>query len=113
MSLLIKAVLGAFVVLLIGVLAKTRNYYIAGLIPLFPTFALIAHYIVGAERGIDALRATILFGIWSVIPYLIYLISLYYLTTMMRLPQALIAAVVCWSVSAALLIKMWSWYHAV
>ncbi|WJV55398.1 GlpM family protein [Pectobacteriaceae bacterium CE70] len=113
MSLLIKAVLGALVVLLIGVLAKTRNYYIAGLIPLFPTFALIAHYIVGAERGIDALRATILFGIWSVIPYLIYLISLYYLTTMMRLPQALIAAVVCWSVSAALLIKMWSWYHAV
>ncbi|WJY13549.1 GlpM family protein [Pectobacteriaceae bacterium CE90] len=113
MSLLIKAVLGALVVLLIGVLAKTRNYYIAGLIPLFPTFALIAHYIVGAERGIDALRATILFGIWSVIPYLIYLISLYYLTTMMRLPQALIAAVVCWSVSAALLIKIWSWYHAV
>ena len=46
MGLVIKAALGALVVLLIGVLAKAKNYYIAGLIPLFPTFALIAHYIV-------------------------------------------------------------------
>ncbi|BBU83743.1 hypothetical protein EIMP300_51430 [Escherichia coli] len=51
MGLVIKAALGALVVLLIGVLAKTKNYYIAGLIPLFPTFALIAHYIVASERG--------------------------------------------------------------
>lgn len=34
MGLVIKAALGALVVLLIGVLAKTKNYYIAGLIPL-------------------------------------------------------------------------------
>ncbi|MGQ7146951.1 GlpM family protein, partial [Escherichia sp. SS-MK2] len=32
------------VVLLIGVLAKTKNYYIAGLIPLFPTHALIPQH---------------------------------------------------------------------
>lgn len=70
MGLVIKAALGALVVLLIGVLAKTKNYYIAGLIPLFPTFALIAHYIVASERGIEALRATIIFSMWSIIPYL-------------------------------------------
>ncbi len=39
------------------------------LIPLFPTFALIAHYIVASERGIEALRTTIVFGMWSIIPY--------------------------------------------
>ncbi|KFX18425.1 GlpM family protein [Pectobacterium betavasculorum] len=111
MSLFIKSVIGALIVLLISVLAKSRNYYIAGLVPLFPTFALIAHYIVGTERGLDALRATILFGIWSVIPYLVYLISLYYFTGWMKLPQALLTAVVCWSVSAALLIKIWTWYQ--
>ena len=73
MGLVIKAALGALVVLLIGVLAKTKNYYIAGLIPLFPTFALIAHYIVASERGIEALRATIIFSMWSIIPYFVYL----------------------------------------
>ncbi len=101
MGLVIKATLGALVVLLIGVLAKTKNYYIAGLIPLFPTFALIAHYIVASERGIEALRATIVFGMWSIIPYFIYLLSLWYFTGFLRLPPALGGAVVCWSLSAS------------
>lgn len=78
MGLLLKALIGAGVVVLIGILSKTRNYYIAGLIPLFPTFALIAHYIVGSERSIQALRITIIFGLWAIIPYFIYLISLYF-----------------------------------
>ncbi|MFT4464333.1 MAG: GlpM family protein [Sodalis sp. (in: enterobacteria)] len=82
MTLLFKALLGALVVVLIVLLSKTRNYYIAGLLPLFPTFALLAHYIVGSE----ALRMTILFGIWAVIPYLVYLISLYGFVGAMCLP---------------------------
>ena len=89
MGLAIKAALGALVVLLIGVLAKTKNYYIAGLIPLFPTFALIAHYIVASERGTEALRTTIVFGMWSIIPYFLYLLSLWYFTGFLRLPLAL------------------------
>ncbi|KAA9001782.1 GlpM family protein [Affinibrenneria salicis] len=112
MSLFIKAVIGAGIVILISLIAKTRNYYIAGLVPLFPTFALIAHYIVGNERGIEALRTTLIFSMWSIVPYLVYLITLYGFTFMMRLPQALFAAVVCWSISAALLIKVWTWYQA-
>ena len=52
MGLLIKGLLGALVVVLIGVLAKTKNYAIAGLVPLFPTFALIAHYIVARDHRI-------------------------------------------------------------
>lgn len=108
MGLLVKAIIGALVVLLIGVLAKTRNYYLAGLIPLFPTFALIAHYIVGSERGIEALRSTIIFGMWAILPYFIYLFSLWYFINMMRLVPALLAAVVCWSAAAWLLITLWS-----
>jgi hypothetical protein len=59
-------------VVVILALAKTRNY-IAGLVPLFPTFALIAHYIVGKGRSVDDLKTTILFGMWSIIPYFVYL----------------------------------------
>ncbi|MGK9568450.1 GlpM family protein, partial [Salmonella enterica subsp. enterica] len=65
MDLVFKAALGAAVVLLLAVLAKTKNYYIAGLVPLFPTFALIAHYIVGKGRSVDDLKTTIVFGMWS------------------------------------------------
>jgi len=111
MGLVIKAAIGALVVLLIGVLAKTKNYYIAGLIPLFPTFALIAHYIVASERGVEALRATIVFGMWSIIPYFLYLLSLWYFTGFMRVGPALGAAVLCWCVSAWVLIFCWSRFH--
>lgn len=112
MGLLIKAVLGALVVVLIGMLSKTRNYYIAGLLPLFPTFALIAHYIVASDRGIDALRTTIIFGMWAIIPYFVYLLSLWYFVNMMRLPYALGSAVACWCLVAWLLITLWSKWHA-
>lgn len=108
MGLLIKALLGAAVVIIIGFLAKTRNYYIAGLIPLFPTFALIAHYVVVNERGLDALRTTILFGMWAIVPYFIYLLSLFYFIGMMRLPLAFGSAVICWVLAAWLLITLWS-----
>jgi len=111
MGLLIKAALGALVVVLIGILSKTKNYYIAGLIPLFPTFALIAHYIVATERGIEGLRTTIVFGMWSIIPYFIYLLSLWYFTGFLRLPLSLTGAVVCWSLSAWVLIACWSRLH--
>lgn len=89
MGLVIKAALGALVVVLIGLLSKTKNYYIAGLIPLFPTFALIAHYIVASERGIDAMRTTIVFSMWSIIPYFIYLATLWYFSGVMRCPSRL------------------------
>jgi len=80
MNLLFKAAIGAVVVVLIALLAKTRNYYIAGLVPLFPTFALIAHYIVGSERSVDALKSTVVFGLWAILPYATYLASLYWPT---------------------------------
>ena len=47
MQLFIKALIGAGVVVLIQLLTRSQNYYIAGLVPLFPTFALISHYMVG------------------------------------------------------------------
>ncbi|VTO27905.1 inner membrane protein [Klebsiella pneumoniae] len=100
MGLLIKGLLGSAGGVLIGVLAKTKNYAIAGLVPLFPTFALIAHYIVASERGIEALRATIVFACGRFFPILIYLLSLWYFTGIMRLPLALAGAVGCWGLCA-------------
>ncbi|WP_318388192.1 GlpM family protein [Enterobacter sp.] len=111
MGLVFKAALGALVVVLIALLSRTKNYYIAGLIPLFPTFALLAHYIVATERGMDALRTTIVFGMWSIIPYFLYLLSLWYFTGFLKLSLALGGAVVCWSLSAWVLIYCWSRWH--
>lgn len=77
-SLFLKSLLGAVAVLIIAMLSKSKSFYIAGLVPLFPTFALIAHFIVGSERDMEALRQTALFGIYSLIPYTANLISVFY-----------------------------------
>ncbi|WP_449431443.1 GlpM family protein [Pseudomonas putida] len=111
MDLVFKAALGAGVVVLLAILSKTRNYYIAGLVPLFPTFALIAHYIVGKGRSVQDLKTTILFGMWSIIPYFVYLATLYVLVERMRLEASLALATVAWLVAATVLVGLWLRLH--
>ncbi|AUF97695.1 Inner membrane protein YdgC [Pseudomonas fluorescens] len=111
MDLILKAALGAGVVILLAILSKTRNYYIAGLVPLFPTFALIAHYIVGKGRSIEDLKTTIVFGMWSIIPYFVYLLTLYVLVERMRLEASLALATLAWLIAATLLVTVWVRLH--
>lgn len=107
-----KAALGAAVVIILAALSKTKNYYIAGLVPLFPTFALIAHYIVGKNRSLDDLKTTVLFGMWSIIPYFIYLATLYLMLDRLRLELSLAAAVLAWLIAATLLVSFWVRFHS-
>ena len=107
LDLWIKALIGAGVVVVIQLLAKTKHYYIAGLAPLFPTFTLISHYIVGTEQTSDALKTTIRFGMFSLIPYVLYLVALYFLVDRVKLAVALSGGVLCWGIAAAVLILVW------
>jgi uncharacterized membrane protein (GlpM family) len=106
--LVIKAAIGAAVVLAIALLSRSRNYFIAGLAPLFPTFAIIAHYIVGSDRSTGDLKTTIIFGMWSLVPYLLYLISVYVLIDHLSLNWAILTSVLIWAVAAYILIAAWT-----
>ncbi|MGO2705221.1 GlpM family protein [Pseudomonas helleri] len=108
---MLKAAFGAAVVIILAILAKTKNYYIAGLVPLFPTFALIAHYIVGKGRSVDDLKTTIVFGMWSIIPYFVYLAALYVLVDRLRLEASLALAAVAWLMAATVLVSVWVRLH--
>lgn len=104
MSLILKAILGAAVVVAIALLSRSRYFIIAGLVPLFPSFALISHYIVGVERSRNELKATIAFGLWALLPYAVYLTAAYFLVDKMALWAALTLATVFWCVAAGILI---------
>ena len=110
-ALVFKCALGAAVVLLISILSKSKAFYIAGLVPLFPTFALIAHVIVSQEQGAEALRRTALFGLWSLIPYFIYLLMVYILATKLSMWSCLSVATICWVIAAAGLIYGWNKFY--
>lgn len=94
-------------VVLIQLLSKTRYFFVAGLAPLFPTFSLISHYIVGAERPISDLKETIVFGMLSLIPYFVYLAALYCLAGRLKLVPALLGATFCWFIVATALTLIW------
>jgi uncharacterized membrane protein (GlpM family) len=104
----IKILIGTILVIVIQLLSRSKHFYIAGMAPLFPTFMLIANYVVGTERTIVELKSTIVFGMLSLIPYLSYLIALYLLVDRLRLVPALLGATACWFVVAILLITIWN-----
>ena len=108
LSLFLKSACGALAVLLIALLSRSKSFYIAGLVPLFPTFALIAHAIVGSERTPADLKATALFGLWSLIPYAVYLLAVYVLSTRTGLTTTLVSATLAWCVAAAILLFIWA-----
>ncbi|EKF9082461.1 GlpM family protein [Vibrio cholerae] len=110
-ALFFKCLLGALAVLIIALLSKTKSFFISGLVPLFPTFALIAHYIVGTERTMEDLRTTALFGLYSLIPYAAYLLAVYYFSYRLSLTGTLVCATLVWLVFAALLLEGWTRLH--
>ncbi|PSJ48296.1 GlpM family protein [Zobellella taiwanensis] len=107
LSLFFKCLLGALAVLLIALLSKSRSFFISGLVPLFPTFALIAHYMVGTERTLADLRVTALFGLYSLLPYAAYLLAVYWLSYRFGLVATLGFATLVWLLCAALLLLAW------
>ena len=108
MDLLLKALIGAAVVIVIRLVARSPRPYLAGLVPLFPTFTLISHYVVGSQRPVSDLKATIRFGMVSLFPYCAYMMVLYVLVDRVRLFLALAGATLAWLLAAALLVKLWS-----
>ena len=100
-------------VVLIGVLAKTKNYAIAGLVPLFPDLcAYRPLYCRQLNGGSKRLRATIVFGMWS-IHSLFYLpaVAVVFHRDSCACPWRWAGAVGCWGLSAWMLILCWSRFH--
>jgi membrane protein GlpM len=60
---------------------------------------------------VDDLKTTIVFGMWSIIPYFVYLAALYVLVDRMRLEASLALAAVAWLMAATVLVSVWVRLH--
>ena len=99
--LVIKFIIGGLIVVLLDLVSKSSKfYYISGLIPLFPTFALIAHILVYTHFGSEELKQTALFGMFSLIPYLGYLLSVYFLSTRVSFIVNIAISLIIWFILA-------------
>jgi membrane protein GlpM len=101
MLLLIKAFLGALIVVLIDIISRSKKFYaLSGLLPLFPTFALIAHILVYSKQGEIGVKNTALFGMLSIIPYMVYLLGVYFFVEKFNFFITLLLALVLWFIAA-------------
>ena len=100
--------MGATVAVLIAVLARSNYFILAGLAPLFPTFALFAHILSYKAGGVSQLRDVALFGAFSVIPYLFYVLGVYFALTKFRIEIAIPTGLTLWFISASILFVLWN-----
>ena len=103
--LFLKALLGAVIVILIDLIARSKKFYaVSGLVPLFPTFALISHVLVYSKQGEKAVKVTALMGLYSLLPYAVYLVSVYFLSSYLPFWLVLVLSVVFWSITAGIVV---------
>jgi membrane protein GlpM len=88
-------------------LTQTRNYYLAHLALSCPILSVIAHYFIGTERDAVALKHTLLFGMFTLLPFLAYLVTLYLSAPRMKLVLALTVSSLAWLMSATVLTVVW------
>lgn len=97
----INALIGAAVAVLIAFISRTNFYFLSGLAPLFPTFALFAHIMAFKIGGAEQVKAVISFGFLSMIAYLVYLGTFYVLINGgVKFIYSVSTALVFWSISA-------------
>ena len=108
----LKMLIGALMVLAIQLFAQTRFFYLAALAPLFPTFTLISHFIVGTERSPADLKVALIFSMLGVIPHLIYTFVVFFSISYVSLYKALLLGTIAWTVAAAILVLTWQYIHA-
>lgn len=103
----LKMLVGALVVLLIQMFAQSRLFYLAALAPLFPTFTLISHFMVGTQRSAADLKVALIFSMLGVIPHLIYTLVVFFSVGQLGLYKALALGCVGWLIAAAILVLAW------
>ena len=107
MLVIYKAFVGAAIMVGLHYLTKTRSFYLAHLALSCPLLSVFAHYFIGTERNAEALRQTVWFGMFALLPFLAYLVTLYWSASRIRLQPALIWASTAWAVSALILTACW------
>ena len=107
---LINALVGASLAVTISLISKSKIYVIAGLLPLFPTFALFAHIRSFEAGGAAQVREVAAFGLLSLMPYAGYLSTLIFTIDGYGFRWAVASAIMVWIVLACGCFAVWDAY---
>lgn len=109
----LKMLIGAVAVLIIQLFAQSRIYYLAALVPLFPTFTLISHFLVATQRSPAEFKVALVFSLLGVIPHICYTLTVLFTFDHLGLYKSLSFGVLAWLISAGLLVLAWQQFQSV
>jgi len=99
MDILWKGIIGGLVTGLIAWMAK-KGTLLPGIIPLFPTFAIIALFIVGHDAGASSFRQVTISGMKTLPAYLAFSLGAYLAISHFDYRLAVLIGVACWAIVA-------------
>ncbi|MDR3601898.1 MAG: GlpM family protein [Desulfosporosinus sp.] len=106
-ELLTRFLVGGTLVVLINLIGKSRNNFVAGLAMLFPAITLIGFYFLSISQH-GSLSKTVLFSIWSLPTSLVFLVTLYFTIDKIPILQALVLGIVSWLIAAIVVIGVYT-----
>lgn len=95
---------GFILVVVMSLLARTSVSWLNGLVPLFPTFALIGQTSAYMIEGEIKAKEIALIGLFSIVPYAAYLLSVFFFTDIVGFPKAAGIGVLIWLVFAGIIV---------
>lgn len=99
--------IGAVLAIGMGLLARAQLFFLMGLAPLFPAFALLAHILAVEGGSVAGLQAAATFGLYALIPYASYLIAVVILSRTFPPYTAIGLGILAWVVIAVPLVVAW------
>lgn len=106
-ELITRFIVGGTFVVLINLIGKSRNSFVAGLAMLFPAITLLGYYFLSVSQH-GTLSKTVMFSIWSLPTSLAFLLTLYFTIDRIPILQALTLGVASWFITALVVIGVYS-----
>jgi membrane protein GlpM len=96
----IVGTIGALIAISVTFVSRSNFYIISALIPFFPFFSLLAYYMAKQRGALDDLTRVIQFNIVSMIPFVAFAVSMYFLHSSLNFYTAVGVALVVWFCAA-------------
>lgn len=96
----IVGAIGALIAVTVSAVSRSNFYIVSALIPFFPFFSLLAYYMAKQRGNLGDLTKVIQFNIVSMIPFVAFALSMYFLHSSFSFYTAVGMALVVWFVAA-------------
>jgi Uncharacterized membrane protein required for alginate biosynthesis len=107
LELITRFLVGGTLVVLINLIGKSRNSFVAGLAMLFPAITLLGYYFLSLSHH-GTLSKTVMFSIWSLPTSLAFLLTLYFTIDKIPILQSLALGIASWLITAIVVIGFYS-----